>query len=102
MACALDARGLMLLAATQSAGNSLWYATQTDSSTDTWCPLSPLATVPEASPHDLAALSVPALALDANGRAEMFVVIRETGKLYQLSATTPGQPPSVGRTWPYP
>jgi hypothetical protein len=78
------------------------YATQTDTTTDSWCPLSPLATVPEASPQDLAVLSDPTLAVDANGRMELFVVMRATGKLYQLSATAPGQLPSVGRTWPHP
>jgi hypothetical protein len=35
-------------------------------------------------------------------RRELFVVMRATGKLYELSAPALGQLPSVGRSWPHP
>jgi hypothetical protein len=64
--------------------------------------LSPLANVVEASPEDVAALTAPTLHLNSDGRMQLFVVIRATGKLYQLTAPALGQLPTIGRTWSHP
>jgi hypothetical protein len=101
IAVELDATGRLFLVATQFAGNLLWYASQAVAATNTWCPLSPLALVPGASQAP-GALTSPALSVDTDGRMQLFVVMGAAGKLYQLSATAPGQLPSVGRTWPGP
>jgi hypothetical protein len=102
MAVRLSAWGLLFLVATESAGSRLWYATQAEVETNTWCRLSPLATVPDAAPDDVAALIAPTLGINTDGRLELFVVTRAKGKLYQLSAPALGQLPSVGRAWPHP
>ena len=102
MAVKLSDRGLLFLVATEFAGNRLWYATQAAPDTNTWCPLSPLATVPEAAPDDVAALIAPTLEINSDGRMELFVVVPAKGTLYQLSAPARGQLPSVGRSWPHP
>jgi hypothetical protein len=96
-----DSRGRLFLVAIESASNRLWYAARDEHPPNTWSPLSPLAAVPEA-PEDLAALITPTLHLDNDGRTQLFVVIRATGKLYQLTAPAKGQLPTVGRTWPHP
>jgi hypothetical protein len=102
MAVRLNDRGTLFLVATEFAGNRLWYATQAGTGPDTWCPLSPLATVPEAAPDDVAALTAPVLGINTDGRMEMFVVMRAKGTLYQLSSPARGELPSVGRSWPHP
>src|SRR5206468_4044920 len=102
MAVRLNARGLLFLVATEFAGNRLWYATQVGVDPDAWCPLSPLAVVPEVAPGAVAALIAPTLGIDSDGRMELFVVMPATGKLYQLSAPARDQLPSVGRSWPHP
>jgi hypothetical protein len=91
----------LFLVAIEFASNRLWYAAQSDVVSDTWSPLSPLAAVPEA-PEGLTALITPTLHLDNDGRTQLFVVIRATGKLYQLAAPEKGELPTVGRTWPHP
>ena len=101
MAVTLDSDGRSFLVATEFASNRLWYAAQDGHDPNTWSPLSPLAAVPEA-PEGLAALITPTLHLGHDGRTQLFVVIRATGKLYQLTAPAKGQLPTVGRTWPHP
>ena len=102
MAVRLSDRGLLFLVATEFAGDRLWYATQADVDLNTWCPLSPLAAVPEAAPDAVAALVAPTLGINTDGRMELFVVMPAKGTLYQLSAPARGQLPSVGRSWPHP
>jgi hypothetical protein len=97
----LDSRGRLFLVATEFASNRLWYAAQDEHDPNTWSPLSPLAAVPVA-PEDLATLTSPTLHLNSDGRTQLFVVIRATGKLYQLTAPAKGELPAVGRTWPHP
>jgi hypothetical protein len=92
----------LFLVATEFAGNRLWYAKQAGLDPDAWCPLSPLAVVPEVAPGAVAALIAPTLGIDDDGRTELFVVVPATGKLYQLSAPAQGQLPSVGRSWAHP
>jgi len=100
-AVTLDTTGNVFLVATEFTGNRLWYAAQVRNDLNTWSPLSPLAMVPEA-PEDLAALITPTLHLNSDGRTQLFVVIRATGKLYQLTSPAKGELPTVGRTWPHP
>jgi hypothetical protein len=102
MAVRLSDRGRLFLVATEFAGDRLWYATQADVDLNTWCPLSPLAAVPEAAPDSVAALIAPTRGINTDGRMELFVVMPAKGTLYQLSAPARGQLPSAGRSWPHP
>ena len=92
----------LLLVATSAAGNNLWYSMQSDSDSSTFCPLSPLAAVPTASPQLGGALADPALAVDFAGRTQLFVIVPATGDLYQFSSTMPDDLPTAGRIRPHP
>lgn len=100
-ATVLDAGGRLFLVATEFGSNRLWYAAQDEHDPNTWSPLSPLAAAPVAS-GDLATFTCPTLHLNSNGRTQLFVVLRATGKLYQLTSPATGELPTVGRTWPHP
>ena len=97
-----SASSRMLLVAPTSTGNHLWYAMQSGDDPSTWSPLSPLATVPEASGQDAGALAGALLVPDSNGRMQLFVVVPTTGNAYLFSADNPGQLPTYTQSFTHP
>jgi hypothetical protein len=102
LAAGLTPSGTVLLVATSSVGDDLWYSIQSETEPDTFCPLTPLATVPTAAPGQAGALAGPALVLGQDDRVQLFVVLPASGDLYQVSSAAPGDLPSVGHSWPEP
>ncbi len=74
--------GSLLLVAPTAAGNHLWYSKSQSAVADTWSPLSPLVTVPDASAQDPGALTCPTLVTETAGRVFLFVVVPATGNAY--------------------
>ena len=97
-----SASSRMLLVAPTSTGNHLWYAMQSGDDPGTWSPLSPLATVPEASGQDAGALAGALLVPDSSGRMQLFVVVPATGNAYLFSADDPGQLPTYTQSFTHP
>jgi hypothetical protein len=103
LAVGMDASdGTLLLAATTATGNHLWYSKQRTANDDDWSPLSPLATVPEASAVDEGALASPVLMANADRAPDLYVVAATTGNLVRLTAAAPGDLPTSAVSIPHP